>query len=145
MEFKIKSFDKLTASEIYEILKSRQQIFMLEQKILCLDADGVDYKSVHFFIEDNNEVIAYLRAFYDSENKDILHIGRVLTLKHGNGYGRELMEKSLSEIKKSFNCKKICMHSQKHAAGFYEKFGFKITSDEFLEEGIVHVMMEMDV
>ena len=37
------------------------------------------------------------------------------------------------------------MHSQKHAAGFYEKFGFKITSDEFLEEGIVHVMMEMDV
>lgn len=145
MEFKIKPFNELTASEIYEILKSRQQVFMLEQKIFCLDADGVDYNSIHFFIEDNNEVIAYLRAFYDSENEDILHIGRVLTLNHGSGYGRKLMEKSLSEIKKSFNCKKICLHSQKHAAGFYEKFGFEITSDEFLEEGIVHIMMELDV
>lgn len=145
MEFKIKHFDKLSAQEIYEILKSRQQVFMLEQKILCLDTDDVDYRSFHFFIEDDRRVIAYLRAFYDENTQDILHIGRVLTLSHGKGHGRELMEKSICQIRKSFKCKKICLHSQKHASGFYEKFGFKTVSDDFLEEGVVHVMMEMDV
>lgn len=53
------------------------------------------------------------------------------------------MEKSLSSIKDKMNCKKITLHAQKYAAGYYEKFGFRIISDEFLEEGIVHVEMEL--
>ena len=37
------------------------------------------------------------------------------------------------------------MDAQKHATGFYEKFGFQITSDDFLEEGVVHVVMELEL
>ena len=143
MNFYMKKFDELTTCELYEILKSRAEIFLLEQRIVCQDLDDVDYKSIHFYILEDKRVVAYLRAFY--ENDAVIKIGRVLTLNHGQGIGRELFLKSLEKIKTDFKCEKIHINAQKQAVGFYEKFGFKITSDEFLEEGVVHVSMELKI
>ena len=143
MKLIVKEFNELTTTELYEILKSRTEIFILEQKIICQDLDDVDYKSLHVFIKENNRVAAYLRAFYKDNGKNTVKIGRVLTLKHGKGLGKKLLEESIPEIKKRMKCEKICMNAQKYAVGFYEKFGFKVTSDEFLEEGVVHVEMEL--
>ena len=140
-----KKFEELNTVELYEILKSRAEIFIMEQNILYQDMDNIDYKSLHCFFMEENKVIAYLRAFYQENNSNIARIGRVLTLEHGNGIGRELMEKSIIAIKEKMNCKKISMDAQKHAVGFYEKFGFKSVSDDFLEEGIVHVVMELEL
>ena len=140
-----KKFNELSNTEIYEILKARSEIFILEQNIHYQDIDDIDYKSLHCFFMENNKVIAYLRAFYQDDNKDIVKIGSVLTLKHGNGLGKELMEQSLKSIKEKMPCKKICMDAQKHAIGFYEKFDFKVVSNDFLEEGIVHVVMELEI
>lgn len=145
MNLKVKIFDELTAAELYEILKSRAEVFMLEQKIRCQDMDDIDYKSIHCFFQDDNRVTAYLRAYYKDDDTDTVHIGRVLTLRHGIGLGRELMIDSIKAIKEKTQCKKICMDAQKHAVGFYEKLGFKVTSNEFLEEGIVHVAMELEL
>ena len=139
-----KKFNELSATEIYEILKARSEIFILEQNIHYQDMDDIDYNSLHCFFMENNKVTAYLRAFYPDNNKDIVKIGRVLTLKHGKGLGKDLMEQSLKSIKEKMNCKKICMDAQKHAVGFYEKFGFKVVSNDFLEEGIIHVVMELE-
>lgn len=141
MEFVVKEFKELTTLELYEILKSRAQIFIVEQNINYQDMDDIDYQSLHCFFKENDKVIAYLRAFYIEPH--VVKIGRVLTLEHGNGLRKKLMEQSLIEIKSRMNPSKICMHAQKHAAGFYEKVGFQITSDEFLEEGVVHVEMEL--
>lgn len=143
--FKSKTFDNLTTTELYEIIKSRTEVFLLEQNIVCQDLDDMDYKSLHCFIEENGRVIAYLRAFMEDGNAETVKVGRVLTLDRGKGIGRELMKKSLEEIKKTFNCKRLHINSQKHAVGFYEKFGFKTCSDEFLEEGVVHISMERPV
>lgn len=140
-----KKFNELTTMELYEILKARSAIFGMEQNIHYQDMDNIDYNSLHCFFMEDNLVIAYLRAFYQSDNKDIVRIGRVLTLKHGNGVGKNLMEQSLKIIKEKMNCQKICMNAQKHAIGFYEKFGFQVTSDDFLEEKVVHVVMELDL
>ena len=145
MNLKVKFFEELTAAELYEILKSRAEVFMLEQNIQCLDMDDIDYKSIHCFFQENNRVTAYLRAYNKNDNTDIVHIGRVLTLRHGIGLGRELMIESIQAIKEKIPCQKICMDAQKHAVGFYEKLGFEVTSDEFLEEGIVHVAMELEL
>lgn len=143
MEVIAKEFKDLTTTELYEILKSRSEIFLLEQNIICQDMDDIDYVSTHFFIKDKERVAAYLRAYnIDGEN---VKVGRVLTLSHGNGMGRELLEKSIEEIKNRFGCRKICVNAQKQAAGFYEKSGFKKVSDEFLEEGIVHIAMQLEV
>ena len=143
MEFKTKRFNELTTTELYEIARARAEIFLMEQKIICRDLDGIDYDSLHCFIEEDSKVIAYLRAFKKADEEDVAVIGRVLSLTHNIGLGKKLMIESIPEIKKRLGAKKITLHSQKHAQGFYEKLGFTVTSDEFLEEGIVHVEMEL--
>ena len=138
-----KYFNELTTTELYEILKARSEIFIMEQNILYQDMDDVDYESLHCFFVEDNKVVAYLRAFYNEDN--VVKLGRVLTLKHGNGIGKDLLEQSLIAIKEKMKCKKICMDAQKYAVGFYEKFGFKVTSEDFLEEGVVHNTMELKI
>lgn len=143
MEFISKTFSELSTNELYEILKSRAQIFLLEQNIICLDMDDLDRVCLHCFFFEDNRVKAYLRAFRQDANT--VTIGRVLTLQHRKGLGRELVTKALEEAKKHFGCKNICVHAQKQAVPFYEKMGFAVISDEYLQEGIVHVTMEMQV
>ena len=105
--------------------------------------DDVDYDSLHCFFMENGRVTAYLRAFY--ADADTVKIGRVLTLVHGKGLGRRLMEESIKVRENKMPCKKIHLSAQKYAAGFYEKVGFEITSDDYLEEGIVHVSMDREI
>lgn len=143
MNFFAKPFCELTTTELYEILKSRTEIFLLEQKIVCQDMDDVDYDSLHCFLHDGKRVVAYLRAF--SSEPQTMIVGRVLSLEHHRGLGSELMRKSLEEIKSRFDCKTIRIHAQKQAVGFYEAFGFVVVSDEFLEEGVIHLTMELNL
>ena len=140
MLFKSKFFNELTTKELYEILKARCAVFLLEQNIICQDLDDIDYNSLHCFFEQDNKVIAYLRAF--KADDDTVKIGRVLTLNHGQGLGRKIMELSINAINKKFCYKRLSLNAQKYASGFYEKLGFTVVSDDFLEEGIVHVTMD---
>lgn len=145
MRFIAKNFSELSLAELYEILKARSQIFILEQNMHCQDMDGIDFRARHFFIEENGNVLAYLRAFYTDDSKNVVKIGRVLSITHGIGLGADIMRNALADIKKNMKCQKICLNSQKDAIGFYEKLGFKTVSDEFLEEGVIHVKMEFEV
>ena len=132
-------FDELSVRELYEIVRARQEIFLMEQNIVCRDFDGVDYDAVHCFLWEDGKVVAYTRAFMQG---DEIHLGRFLTTRHGEGLGRRLMEMSIPEILKKFDSKKISFHAQRHAEGFYKRFGFETVSDVFLEEGIEHVEMK---
>ena len=143
MIFKSKFFNELTVSELYEILHSRYEVFTLEQKIYYQDMDGIDRISKHYFIEDNGKVVAYLRAFPISD--DCVKIGRVLTTQRKIGLGRMLMEKSLADIKLSFSCCEIHLDSQLYAKGFYSLFGFCTASEEFVEAGIPHISMKLEI
>lgn len=138
--YKAKPFSELTAAEIYEILKARSKVFQFEQNIRYLDEDDVDYNSLHCFFEENGQVTAYLRAYIEGED---IKMGRVLTITRGRGQGKRLMELSTEAAQKHFGDRKIVIDAQKHAEGFYKKLGFVTTSGEFLEEGIVHVKMEL--
>lgn len=142
MNLIVKKFDGLTTKELYEILKSRAQVFIKEQNINYQDMDDIDYRAYHFFFMEEGKVVAYLRAFATDE-KDTLQIGRVLTIKHGNGLGKKLMEETINYIKNNTNTKILTMHAQKHAVGFYEKLGFKTIGDEFIEEEVVHITMTL--
>lgn len=144
MSFIAKNFSELSLAELYEILKARSQIFILEKNMHCQDIDGIDPKARHFFIEENGKVLAYLRAFYTDDSKMVVKIGRVLSITHGIGLGADIMRKAMADIKKNMKCKKICLDSQKNAIGFYEKLGYKTVSGEFLEEGIAHVRMQLE-
>ena len=140
-----KFFDELSNKELYEILCARNAVFLMEQRIVCMDTDGVDYRALHCFIEQNGKIIAYLRAFYDDKQPDTVMIGRVLTTVRSKGYGRALMESAMREIRQKLPCARMALHAQCHAAGFYEKFGFQEASAPFLEEGVAHILMNLVV
>lgn len=143
MEFKAKYFDELTTRELYEIARARTEVFLLEQKIICQDLDGVDYDSLHCFLEEDGKVLAYLRAYRIDSGE--IKIGRVISIVHGIGLGRRLMRQSLEVICERLGTTKMTVNAQKRAEGFYQKMGFKTVSPIFLEEDIPHVKMVLDL
>lgn len=140
MQFTVKNFEQLTKAELYEILRVRSQIFIVEQKMNCQDMDAVDFDAWHFYLEQDGCIAAYARAYYT--DADTVRIGRVLSVTHGIGLGAAIMQQTVAYIKEHTSCKTICLDAQTHAIGFYEKAGFKVVSDTFLEEGVLHVKME---
>ncbi len=143
MVWAAKTFDELNASEIYEILKSRAEIFIREQGIHYVDPDDTDYDCLHVFGMENGRVQAYLRAYRTDEKS--VKIGRVLSLSHGKGFGTALMKYAIREIPKKMICERFIMDAQKHAVPFYERLGFTVTSEEYLEENVVHVDMCLEL
>jgi len=134
-----KYFEELSTNELYEILRARAEIFVVEQNCVYQDLDGIDYESLHVFAEEGGKVTAYLRAFYKDE--DTVQMGRVLTLRHGEGLGGKLLREGIAQIRARMHPAKICIDAQCYATGFYEREGFRICSEEFLEDGIPHVRM----
>lgn len=141
MELKTKFFHELTTSQLYEILKARAEIFIVEQQCVYQDLDEKDYDALHIFCETEGKVIAYLRAYKKENDNHTIQLGRVLTLTHGTGLGRTILKHGIAEVCRLMDAKKICIEAQSYAIRFYEKEGFKVSSDEFLEDEIPHVEM----
>ncbi len=143
MKLITKYFNELTTIELYEILKARAEIFVVEQNCIYQDLDDIDYRSLHIFYESDGKVIAYLRAFEKDSASNTVQMGRVLTLTHGTGLGGKLLKEGISQIQEKMNPSSIYIEAQCYAIGFYEREGFVISSDEFLEDGIPHVEMTL--
>lgn len=143
MEYFALKFEELSNQQVYEILKSRSEVFMLGQGIICQDMDDKDYESLHCFYMEDRRVVAYLRAFRDSDGAVL--VGRVLALNKGIGIGSALMKDAVDSIRLGMPTTTIRAHAQLRAAGFYDKLGFSRVSDEYLEEGVPHVTMELEI
>ena len=143
MGFVSKYFGELTATEVYEILRARSAVFVAEQQCAYQDIDGIDYESLHFFCEEEGKISAYLRAFRRSS--DTIQMGRVLTIRRGTGLGGELLREGIKEIRSKMDPKRIVLEAQTYATGYYAREGFRICSDEFLEDGIPHVQMVLEL
>ena len=141
MKLKAKYFNELTTTELYEILKSRNEIFVVEQNCIYQDLDDIDYRSLHIFYESSGRIMAYLRAFEKDSATKTIQMGRVLTLTHGTDLGGQLLKEGILQIKEKMNPSSIYIEAQCYATGFYEREGFVISSNEFLEDGIPHVEM----
>lgn len=145
MNLKAKFFEELTTIELYEILQSRALIFVVEQQCVYLDLDGIDYRSLHVFYEENGKVIAYLRAYDKGDELDVVQMGRVLTLDHGKGLGAKILKEGIEIIREKMRPRSIYIEAQCYAIGFYEREGFQVCSESFLEDGIPHVQMRLDI
>lgn len=138
----VNHFTDLTAAELYEILKARYSVFTLEQHIIYLDEDNIDYTATHICLRRKTQVIAYARLFHDmSEPQTTLRIGRMLTTDRGKGFGRFLMQQLIDEAKRQ-GATTLLLHAQLHAVPFYEHCGFQTTGEPFNEAGLTHVIME---
>ena len=141
MKLICKPFPALTLSELYGILKVRCRIFVVEQECPYQDVDGIDESAVHLFYRDADGIAAYLRMFPRPGEENTVQIGRVLTVKRGVGLGAKLMREALRASRELYPGCSMYLEAQVQAIGFYEKAGFRVTSDEFDEDGIPHVEM----
>jgi ElaA protein len=140
------AFEELTAKELYEIMVLRQEVFVVEQNCVYLDADGKDLEAHHFMMyNDKQELVAYTRLLPEGVSyKNYTSIGRVVNhpSTRGSGVGKALIEHSIAWLEKLFGTKfPIKIGAQSYLIPFYEKFGFVSQGEDYLEDGIPHRIM----
>jgi ElaA protein len=143
LNWKLKKFEELKTEEIYEILKIRNEVFIVEQKCPYQDCDGRDKKSYHLYLQDEGRIIAYLRILERGVSYDEISIGRVLVHKsyRGKGIAREMFSKAINFVELTLNEKEIKIQAQAYLLNFYRSLGFKKISKEYLEDNIPHIDM----
>ena len=145
MELCIKRFEELSVTELYEIIKLRESVFVVEQNCVYLDADGKDTKALHVFMKDKGGIQAYLRVLDRGVSFPDVSLGRVISMQRRSGLGSKLLRAGIHAAQEHFGAKRIVIEAQTYAKPFYEKQGFLQTSDEFLEDGIPHIQMTLDM
>ena len=121
MELFVKHFSELTAQELYEIYKLRVSVFVVEQK--C----------------------CYARVLPRGATFPEVSIGRVIAVKRRCGLGKQIVAAAIGTAKEKLHADKITIEAQTYVKKLYENFGFYQTSEEFLEDGIPHVQMQLDL
>lgn len=142
MEIFVKKFGELTSYDIYEILRLRVDVFVVEQACPYPEIDGRDLDATHIYLEDSGEILAYAR-FYEEDGQ--VHLGRVIAKKRRKGLGTLILKEAIEEAKKFYQAKEIHIEAQTYAKSLYEKAGFAQISQPFLLDGIEHVKMVLEI
>lgn len=139
----IKKFRELTVDELYKILQLRVDVFVVEQNCPYHEIDDFDQMSYHAYIEDNGDIVAYIRVLPENTKFKEISVGRVISskAKRGSGLGMAILKVGIAIAEEKFGAKEIRIEAQTYAREFYEKAGFVKDSNEFLEDGIPHIEM----
>ncbi len=136
-------FDELTASELYQVMQLRNEVFVVEQNCVYQDADNKDPQSHHLMIRDNNKLAAYCRLLPPGLAYEQMSIGRVISSPayRKTGAGKLLLKEAIEACHKLFGEGPIKIGAQLYLKKFYESFGFEQVSDVYLEDNIEHISM----
>lgn len=140
-----KSFPELTVDELYELLRIRSEVFVVEQDCVYQDMDGDDQLSIHLWLTEGDKVVALCRVCPAGTHMEEVSIGRVITTERGKGYGKRIMLDGIKAAKDHFNARLIEIEAQEYARGFYEQVGFRQSSEPFILDGIPHIRMSWTV
>lgn len=140
----IKTFDQLTIFELYDILRLRSEVFVVEQDCVYQDIDYKDQKAVHLFYYKNQNIVAYTRLFKPGDYFNEASIGRVVVQEdyRKDGYGHLLIKESLHRIQELFYTSNVAISAQLYLKNFYEVHGFVQQGKDYLEDGIPHIKMK---
>ncbi len=131
-------FAELTTRELHDLLRLRCDVFIVEQGCAYPDIDGRDTESgtQHHWIERNGAMMAYARTLRQPDGAT--RIGRVLTAPtvRRQGLAAVLMDE-LTEILPG----DVVLDAQSHLTNWYERLGYEVAGDAFVEDGIPHVPM----
>lgn len=143
IEWKIKTFSELTTTELYEIIKARINVFVVEQHCPYADLDDYDQLALHLWAENGDDVLAYCRIFDKGIKYPEASIGRVVTTKkmRGSGLGKQLIKFALEVIENRLGTSEIRISAQSYLLKFYSAFGFAETGKKYLEDDIPHIEM----
>ena len=136
-----KAFSELTLDELYELLRVRSEVFVVEQNCVYQDMDGDDKQSIHLWLTKGEKVVALARVCPAGVHLSENSIGRVITTERGKGYGEQIMRAAIDVAVEHFGATLIEIEAQEYAQAFYEKVGFRKVSDTFMLDNIPHIRM----
>ena len=138
-----KRFRELTLDELYELLRVRSEVFVVEQECPYQDLDGDDRSSIHLWLTEGNKILALCRVCPAGTHMEEVSIGRVVTTERGKGYGKRIMLEGIKVAMECFGAERIDIEAQEYARGFYEQVGFRQSSEPFILDGIPHIRMSL--
>ncbi|MBD1582269.1 GNAT family N-acetyltransferase [Pseudoalteromonas sp. S16_S37] len=145
MQWVVKAFSDLDTNMLFELLKARVDIFVVEQQCPYPELDETDRQSQtkHLILIEHNAICAYARVYEKSASE--CAIGRVLIVKseRGRGLAKELMSKALAVCEAHFSDSDIVLSAQVYLVPFYHSLGFICEGEEYLEDGIPHQDMRL--
>jgi ElaA protein len=133
----------LDTATLYELLKLRVEVFVVEQACPYPELDGRDLQSQtrHFWLQEPvGEVISVLRLIEENPNgRKLFRIGRVCTKQsaRGGGHATRLLQAALADVGEH----PCHINAQTYLVEMYSRHGFVVAGDEFVEDGIPHVPM----
>ena len=138
-EIRVASFADLDTTTLYELLRLRCQVFVVEQEAAYLDIDGRDTETAtrHVWVARAGTPVAYLRVLAEPDGG--MRIGRVVVAKEarGDGMAGRLMDAALTVV----GARPSVLDAQAHLADFYARYGYQVSGDGYIEDGIPHVPM----
>ena len=142
IELRVASFADLGARALYDLLRLRGDVFVVEQECAYPDLDGRDVEpgTRHLWLTRDGDTVAYLRILADPGGVE--RIGRVAVAKHarGEGLAGRLMDAALAVVGN-----RVCvLEAQTYLVDFYARYGFTVTGAEYVEDGIPHLPMRRD-
>jgi ElaA protein len=134
------SFAQFSATELYEMLRFRQSIFVVEQGSPYPDLDGLDQSAWHQLLRADGELSGYLRLLPPP-----LRIGRVAVAAplRRHGLGRRLMDEALLRCRQHYPELAVTITAQTYLVSFYRSFGFEPIGEPYDDFGVPHVDMEL--
>lgn len=143
MKVIMKKFEEFNVYDLYEVLRMRSEVFVVEQNCAYQDIDGADIDSYHLIGIENNKICAYLRIPFKGVTYDKTSIGRVIVPEdsRGKGYAKQIILKAIDLITSQMGESEIEISAQLYLKEFYESLGFEVSSEPYLEDGIEHIHM----
>lgn len=140
-----KTFSELTTAELYELLRIRTDVFVVEQNCVYQDMDYDDQQALHLWLTKDGQIVALCRVCPAGTHMEEVSIGRVITTVRGKGYGKQIMLAAIEAAKKHFGATRIDLEAQEYAKVFYEQVGFRQSSETFILDGIPHIRMTLTI
>lgn len=138
------SFDALDGAALYQIMRLRQEVFVVEQTCAFLDADGWDLHAWHLTGWAGEHLLAYARIFEPAVVREEASIGRVVSAPshRQQGLGISLMDQAVEKVRSFGPGVPVWIGAQERLCRFYAGFGFAETGERYLEDGIWHRGMQ---
>lgn len=145
MDWKTYHFEELTTKDLYEVLKLRVDVFVVEQNCPYPELDNLDQQSIHLLCREDGVIQSYARLVPAGAKYNLPSIGRVIVRKEarGRGLAKELLERSIDYILTEWKAPAIQLQGQVYLQEFYQSFGFQPVSESYDEDGIPHVDMKL--
>tara|TARA_R110000868_G_scaffold259361_3_gene517199 strand:+ start:28958 stop:29401 length:444 start_codon:yes stop_codon:yes gene_type:complete len=145
MFIKFLAFDELSAIQLYDILRLRQQVFMIEQNCLYEDADNSDQEALHLLFYENTILVGYLRIFEPGIKFKETTLGRIVVSPEyrGKEIGAQVITKGIELAFQQFPDSDIKIEAQSALTSYYNKYGFKEEGEIYIVDDIKHIQMTL--